>query len=275
MDGLHNVFQVTPNIYSGSGPEGVKAIAALAKLGIKTIISVDGAMPNVDAARKAGLAYVHLPIGYGGVPRERVVQLAKAMKERPGPFYIHCHHGKHRGPAAAAIAQLCADDRCTTEQALKLLTQAGTDARYKGLFESVKNLDRPTPKEIAQAAPLVEALRATGLVQAMVSIDRHFDHLKLARNAGWKSPKDHPDLDPPHEALQLLELYRELRREPAMQKKPADFQEWLHEGQGIAAQVEAALRAAKKDKNADNSQTEKLFQRLSANCNSCHAKYRD
>src|SRR5262245_28041450 len=147
IDGLHNVFRVSPQIYSGSGPEDAKAFAALAKLGIKTIISVDGARPNVTAAKKAGLRYVHLPIGYGGVPNERVVQLAKALHELPGPFYIHCHHGQHRGPAAAAVAQLCADEKCTVADALMLLKSAGTDARYKGLFESITKFERPKPTE--------------------------------------------------------------------------------------------------------------------------------
>jgi hypothetical protein len=40
--GLHNVFRITPNLYSGSGPEGDEAFAALQKLGIKTVLSVDG-----------------------------------------------------------------------------------------------------------------------------------------------------------------------------------------------------------------------------------------
>jgi hypothetical protein len=39
----------------------------------QTIISVDGARPNVDAAKKEGLSYVHIPIGYNGVPRKRVL----------------------------------------------------------------------------------------------------------------------------------------------------------------------------------------------------------
>jgi protein tyrosine phosphatase (PTP) superfamily phosphohydrolase (DUF442 family) len=233
-DGLHNVFRVTPRIYSGSGPEGPKAFATLARLGIKTIISVDGARPNVDAARKAGLAYVHIPIGYNGIPRERVLQLARAVKDLPGPFYIHCHHGKHRGPAAAAVAQLCADDQCKVGDALKLLKEAGTDPRYKGLYESVEKLARPTAMELAAAPPLVETVKAAAFTQSMVNIDHHFDHLKLSRKAGWKAPKEHPDIDPPHEALQLLEQHRELRRQPAMLKKPADFLAWLREGETAA-----------------------------------------
>jgi hypothetical protein len=51
-EGIHNLFRVTANLYSGSGPEGEKAFAALAKLGVKTVISVDGAKPDLENAKK-------------------------------------------------------------------------------------------------------------------------------------------------------------------------------------------------------------------------------
>lgn len=80
---------MTPHLYSGSGPDGPKAFASLARLGIKTIISVDGARPNVEAAKKSGLRYVHIPISYDGVPRERALQLVRrqpAVMKRPDDF---------------------------------------------------------------------------------------------------------------------------------------------------------------------------------------------
>ena len=83
--GIENVFRLSPRLYSGGDPHGAEAFAALKALGIKTIISVDGATPDVEAARKLGLRYVHLPIGYDGVPREQAVRIVKAVKTLPGP----------------------------------------------------------------------------------------------------------------------------------------------------------------------------------------------
>ncbi len=228
----------------------------------------------MDAAKKERLRYVHVPIGYNGVPQERVLQIAKAMNELPGPFNIHCHHGKHRGPAAAAVAMLCADDKCSVTDALKLLKAAGTDPRYKGLFESVEKLSRPTKDDLKKALPLAEAERVAGITQAMVAIDHHFDHLKLARKAGWRSPKDHPDIDPPHEALQLLEQIKELRRQPATAKRPADFQKWLEDTEVAAKAIEKLLRQAKTEKTVSD-EVGRHFTRASAICAACHAKYRD
>src|SRR5262245_19124190 len=59
IPGVHNAFRATERIYSGSQPEGNEAFAAIAKLGVKTIVSVDGSKPDVEAARNYGLRYVH------------------------------------------------------------------------------------------------------------------------------------------------------------------------------------------------------------------------
>ncbi len=64
---LHNAHRVTDKVLSGAQPEGEAAFAELARLGVRTIISVDGATPDVQLASKHGLRYVHLPITYGGV----------------------------------------------------------------------------------------------------------------------------------------------------------------------------------------------------------------
>ncbi|MDB6055674.1 MAG: hypothetical protein JWN25_3197, partial [Verrucomicrobiales bacterium] len=62
--GMENVFQLSESLYSGSAPDGNEGFAQLQKLGIKTIISVDGSRPDVELAHKYGMHYVHLPHGY-------------------------------------------------------------------------------------------------------------------------------------------------------------------------------------------------------------------
>src|SRR6516162_6300346 len=146
--GLHNVFRLTDQLYSGSSPEGDDGFASLQRLGVRTIISVDGARPDVERARRFGLRYVHLPIGYDGVPEEQGLRIAKAVRDLPGPVYVHCHHGKHRGPAAAAVARLCVDERCGVEQALEGMRRAGTDPHYTGLYAAPRDLRRPTKDDL-------------------------------------------------------------------------------------------------------------------------------
>ncbi|MGE0610114.1 MAG: hypothetical protein AB7O62_23685, partial [Pirellulales bacterium] len=71
VEHLPNAIRLHPKVVSGGQPEGEAAFAELRDLGIKTVISVDGARPAVPLAKKYGLRYVHLPHGYDGVPEQR------------------------------------------------------------------------------------------------------------------------------------------------------------------------------------------------------------
>src|SRR4051812_12165364 len=73
LPGVHNVLRLNDRLYSGSSPEGDGGFQSLQGLGVRTIITVDGARPEVERARKHGMRYVHLPIGYDGVPRSQAL----------------------------------------------------------------------------------------------------------------------------------------------------------------------------------------------------------
>src|SRR5262245_48068007 len=74
---LPNAHVVTPKVFSGAQPEGDEGFKYLSELGVKTIVSVDGAKPDVAGAKKFGMRYVHLPIGYDGVSDEQGEKIAK------------------------------------------------------------------------------------------------------------------------------------------------------------------------------------------------------
>src|SRR4051794_32733608 len=83
--GLHNVYRLTPGLYSGSSPEGDTGFRSLRRLGIHTVLSVDGARPDLERARRHGLRYVHLPVGYDGVPRAPPPAGPPPAREPPPP----------------------------------------------------------------------------------------------------------------------------------------------------------------------------------------------
>jgi len=276
LPGLDNVFRVMDKLYSGSGPEDEAAFKSLEKLGIKTVISVDGAKPNLVLAKKYGLRYVHLPIGYDGISRDQALRLAKAVLELPGPIYLHCHHGKHRGPAAAAVVRFCLEDQCSVSMAVEVMKRAGTDPRYQGLYAAPSKITSPTSKDLADLSPdFPETTKFAPLAQAMVAIDIHWDHLTETRKAGWKTPANHPDIDPAHEALQVVEHYREITRLPNAKERPEDFQRFLESAEKSASALECLLRAGKKTAQINGVEAEKFFQQSKMACNKCHAKYRD
>jgi protein tyrosine phosphatase (PTP) superfamily phosphohydrolase (DUF442 family) len=271
LPGLHNVIRVSDKLVSGSSPEGDAGFESLRSLGIKTIITVDGARPEVDRARKFDMRYVHLPIGYDGISQEQANRLARAVRDLPGLIYLHCHHGKHRGPAAAAASQFCLDEKCTAAAAIEIMKRAGTDPHYTGLIAAPNRIHRPSADEIAAApADFPETAPIPALAQAMVEIDKTWDNLQAIRKAGWKTPKDQADLDPPHEALQLLEHFRELVRRDDIRNRPESFRNWLADVEKSATALEESLRS-----NSAPDKIEKTCQRCRMSCSQCHAKYRD
>lgn len=275
MPGLYNVIHVSNQLYSGGSPDGDAGFDSLKRLGIQTILSVDGAPPEIALARKFGMRYVHLPIGYDGVSQEQALKLAKAVRDLPGPIYLHCHHGKHRSPAAAAAIQICLDDQCTVALAVEIMKRAGADPHYTGLYATPKQLRRPTSEELDKLkVDFPETARIPALAEAMVRIDRHWVNLTHIKKAGWKVPNDHPDLDPSHEALQLKEHYRELAREPSIQRRPADFLRWLADAERSSAALERELRV-EKGRATDAQAAETAFSSARNACSQCHAKYRD
>jgi protein tyrosine phosphatase (PTP) superfamily phosphohydrolase (DUF442 family) len=274
--GLHNVHRVSDKLYSGSSPEGDEGFRSLKELGIKTVLSVDGARPDVELARQHGLRYVHLPIGYDGITREQALRLARAVRDLPGPIYLHCHHGKHRGPAAAAVAHLFLDERCGAEDAVAVMRRAGTDPRYKGLYAAPAALRRPTQEELDRVpARFPEVAEVAATAQIMVRIDERWEHLKLVKAAGWRAPREHPDIDPAHEVLQLVEHYREMARVPATKARPDEFRTWLLTAEEVAVALEKVLRAGRAKGRMDFATAEKVFARAGASCTRCHARYRD
>jgi hypothetical protein len=274
--GLHNLFAVGTNVFSGSTPESDAAFAALAKLGVKTIVSVDGAKPDVDLARKHGLRYVHLPHGYDGISTNLQLQLAKAGETLPGPFYVHCHHGKHRGPTAVAVMCM-ANGGWTASQVESWMHAAGTASNYAGLFETIRRFQKPAPAQLEKiAANFPETAQVSGLVDSMVKIDERWEHLQAVRQAGYAAPKNHPDLKPANEAVILWELYREAQRLAESTEHGIDFVARLKAAETEAKEAERLLRAFASAPGAETrAQLDKIFDAMKQSCAACHKQYRD
>jgi protein tyrosine phosphatase (PTP) superfamily phosphohydrolase (DUF442 family) len=271
--GIQHSFRVTERVYSGSQPEGEAAFAELARLGIATLVSVDGAKPDLEAARKQGLRYVHLPLGYDGIPPRRLAELAQVLNTLPGPFYVHCHHGKHRGPAAAAV--LCLLDGWPRERAADWLRQAGTADDYPGLHRAISHFEHPSSQELAAITYLPEIAETSSLVDAMVAIEEHFGRLRAVQRAGWKTPPGHADLSPSHEARMLWEQIRDLAHMDDTAARPADYRVLLQESELAADVLRELLRGTAAHPPAENKDLNAALRRVTQSCSACHKKYRN
>jgi len=267
--GLHNVVTYSDGLICGSAPEGV-GLETLASMGVRTILSVDGAQPDADAARALGMRYVHLPIGYDGIDEDRKLELARAFRDLPGPLYVHCHHGKHRS-AGAAAAMGIALGRLDNEQALARMRVSGTAPEYKGLYACATDAHVESEERISSASNAFPSRwTTTDFVQGMVEIDDSFDRVKEIEKASWKAPKAHPDLVPAAEIGRISHVMRELKDSGDVQARPGEFMAFLDASIESAESLEkgildgaAALELSARMKSVNQS------------CKDCHAKYRN
>lgn len=269
LPGLHNVHVFGDGVVSGSMPHGEAGLDSLRKLGIKTILSVDGARPDVEGAEARGMRYAHVPIEYSGMTQEEQDGIAAAIWELPRPIYVHCHHGKHRGPAAAAYG-LVATGEIDSAQGHHLLEVAGTSDAYTGLWHCVDTAQAFSSArwmEVPESIPSVAEV--TGMVASMADIDRRWDNLKLLDKNEWQTPADHPDIVGAAEAGMLADRFRTIIEDPQVVDGPDELRKWMEDAATLAVALEDAIVA---DNDAHASE---LMVKLGASCKTCHGSYRN
>jgi protein tyrosine phosphatase (PTP) superfamily phosphohydrolase (DUF442 family) len=267
--GLDHILRFSENLYNGSVPEGDEGFATLRRLGIRTVISVDGQKPDVERARRYGLRYVHLPFGYDGCPRPTATRIVRAVRDLPGPIYVHCHHGKNRSPVATAVARIALDG-ISNEEGVAELERAGAGKNYAGLYEDIRSFRPPTAAELEAApADFPEISPTPAPTEAMVEIQHRFDALLDAQRNGWSTSEAAPEAHPAHQALLLREQYTELLRTEEFRKYPRELRQGLREAERQGKDLEAALRRGDRDRAT------MMLGTIAAGCGSCHARYRN
>jgi protein tyrosine phosphatase (PTP) superfamily phosphohydrolase (DUF442 family) len=269
---LRLVHQMGPDLFTGGAPRNEADFDSLREVGIRTLISVDGALPDIEVARVRGLRYVHLPIGYDGINATVAARLARAIRDLPGPIYLHCHHGRHRAPAAAAVG-LAGLGRVGPEGGVQMLQFVGTSPDYPGLYLAVKQ-SRRLASELIDAVPigeLPEIAVVSDLATGMAEVDRIYDRLALLAANDWVVPKNHADLVPAAEAGILTERFRGMSelahpfsasgpREPPLEFRPM-------------IKMATALESAIRDRRT--SDADAIFTSITSECRACHRRDRD
>lgn len=276
LPGLHNVFRLSDNIVSGSEPHGDAAFAELERLGIRTILSVDGAVPDLERAARHGMRYVHVPIQYKGISDAEVLKISKTFRELAGPFYVHCFHGKHRGPAAAAIGR-CILDGTSRQQAIAEMRQwMGTAPEYEGLYQTIATHTIPDARTTATFAfDFPSQHRAEGFVAAMVEMTRSFDHLKDLHRRDFAADPAHPDIDALNEARKLKSLFEACLDTGEYRGAKADFRGWMDESMADATALVRSLEQGRAGAADAMAEAGRLVPRLQKTCKACHKLYRD
>lgn len=263
--GLQNFMILSERISSGSEPSDEATFEYLRKFGAKTVVSVDGGIPPVQLAHRFGLRYVHIPIGYDGVPESAIRSLVAVLRQTQGRIYVHCHHGKHRGPAAAALA--CRIEGTVDQRsALDILEQAGTSRDYAGLWRDVADFRMPVDN--VPLPDLTEVAEVESMVAAMARLSRHFENLQHSNAADVPQTDSAVNVKMIQEAVLLKEILHEARRHSATEYDQ-QFRLWLQESEEQAAQLVQALKAGQQPKVSSS------LESLKRGCVHCHQAYRN
>jgi len=271
LHGVQNAFRVTERILSGSQPEDEEAFTVLAKAGVTTIISVDGEKPDATAAKRHGLRYVHLPFGYDGVPPSRVAELVKAAAPAEGAIFVHCHHGKHRGPTAVGV--ICeAVAGWSPARAEAWLRLAGTADDYPGLYRAVREFQRPDAGQLAAIGPLPEIAKTPPLVDTMVAMDDALDQLKADLSGDRYAKEIATRRHATPAAVLLSEQLRELARTGDMATRPEEFRRLLTRAEQSVATL---LDDARHDQPPTSDSIAIALKHVTASCTDCHKAFRN
>ncbi|HET6423077.1 MAG TPA: sulfur transferase domain-containing protein [Planctomycetaceae bacterium] len=263
MDGLPRLFTLSDTVYSGGKPDGEAGFQSLKDLGVRTVISVDGEEPDVAAAEATGIRYVHLPIGYDSVPRARIVAMAAALRELPGPVYIHCHRGLHRGPAAAVAACRAAGMlRLSGTEVDELLHEMGTASKYTGLYRDAREAKPLSLQErrSVRSDTLPSRSSVGTLTQQMVELEQEWERWEksVGPEIEWTSESAATATTLAERLLEAGRLMNETPEHAALRGA------LIADGRWLAETVES--------RSDDPQAVTKLMKQR---CDTCHARFRD
>ena len=97
--------------------------------GIRTVIDLrmpsETATSNAELVERTGLAYVNIPVDKASLSMDQVGQLDRVMREKNGPFLIHCATGARA--ALLLVLSKAKENRWTAQRAFDEARAMGFD----------------------------------------------------------------------------------------------------------------------------------------------------
>ena len=97
--------------------------------GIRIVIDFrmpsETATPNAELVERTGLAYVNIPVDKASLSMDQVDQLDRVMREKNGPFLIHCATGARA--ALLLVLSKAKENRWTAQRAFDEARAMGFD----------------------------------------------------------------------------------------------------------------------------------------------------
>jgi hypothetical protein len=268
--GLKQVVAFQEFIISGAKPEGRVGFESLMKMDVSMIVCVDGVTPDVKTAQEYGIKTVHIPLKYEAPTDEQIFDLTTVVSRIDrGNVYIHCHQGKHRSAAAAAIVSIALGS-LTLDEAKERMEVSQTSHEYKGLWEAVEQTTVINVFDLLlneKAYPSI--VEPTGLMSQMIAMNGAMDNLIRIQNSNWKAPIDHPDLVGAAEAGMIADTFRNIQLGDEANAFSVDFETLLVNAIRHASSLEDALL-----QRLPMVELDVYIQRVEHSCMNCHAAFR-
>ena len=246
-------------ILAGPFPKDQAAVRALHEAGVRTVVSVD-ALPAPEPPDGLPMHRVHLPVGYDGIDAATLEGLLVVWRDLPRPIYVHCHHGRHRGPAAA-VTMLRRLGLVDAVEGASLLKRCGTSPAYEGLYKSV---DETKPIDAKSLAKVRRTLTAQARVGAMATQMAKLDRVWVQVQRSLDERADAASLEQLPERTGALTDHLRVCATRSRRMVPA-FEEAI----ALASRLEAAVAAG------DPGTARTHAAALKASCTACHRAWRD
>lgn len=281
-EGLPAFRRLSDEIACGGRPVTPTGFAKLAELGFDTVVSVESAVPDVDAAARYGLKTYHIPTGFGALETDGSLKIAAAAHAAVKGVYLHCDDGAARGPTAAVLAHM-SRDALNIDEALTALRQAGVNESHAQLFGAVIAFKRPSKASLDEAlAGVASSVPPSGVAAAMTEIQARSRRLEAWGAQDWhRPPPPGPTLGgpspapPPYSDLSAQEQARALASAfeglPLPTGKASDlalFRQYRTDATMSVRLLAHALRRKEVEK------ADRALVRLNAACTMCHDAYR-
>lgn len=110
---ISNFDIVSEGLWRGAAPSN-QAMQKLAESGVKTIVDLrmagPGAAEEATKAKKLGIKYVHIPLGFMGPSLFKVAQFLNIVNDPANqPVFVHCRYGADRTGALVAVFRVIHD----------------------------------------------------------------------------------------------------------------------------------------------------------------------
>ena len=175
---IANFGRIDDTYYRGSQPEG-RDYAALAALGVKTVIDLQADGDNADEAKlveTSGMRFYRIPMTTRVEPTAEQLATFMRIVNDPAqqPVYVHCAGGRHRTGVMTAVYRM-EKNGWTSDQAFKEMKKY--DFGFDFLHPEFKKFvyayhaqdNRPNPVRDVKAEPAVGAPAVVAASQTEVA----------------------------------------------------------------------------------------------------------